>query len=394
MTLGRLNLTYLPGKKPTKDKLGRRLFVRAPELTYQFSSSFWQTKNKEINRKIKRNDCQIVVLTPHQDDVTHVIYKLLRSRRLGKYPVATTIEQKFPDGELNILLDDEAVGAKSVYLVASILNEIDFGRVRKVADHYKNTLGAKFVTLICPYLGYSRKDKNVTPQGDYEPSATSIRAEIGGLAGFVDRMMVIEPHSSATQTCAALFGMPLTPISPWKMMVEELSRKIKLSAKNTVVLRPDEGRNLAASRIAEYLKIPSVSFDKVRLSGQAVSVYKLSDREKELVKDKTALIYDDEASIMGTVYAIAEALQGYGAKALNICLVHCKFTPGWENKIKHPLFAHILGTDSRQPIGNINIADNIELVSLAPLLRQLIEADIEGINFWQDQKFKDMLLQD
>ena len=65
-----------------------------------------------------------------------------------------------------------------------------------------------------------------------------------------------------------------------------------------------------------------------------------------------------------------------------------------KNKIKHPLFAHILGTDSRQPIGNINIADNIELVSLAPLLRQLIEADIEGINFWQDQKFKDMLLQD
>lgn len=394
MTFGRLNLDYLPDKKPTRDKFGRRLFVRAPELTYKFSSHLWQTKNREMDRRIKRKNCQIVVLTPHQDDVTHVIYKSLRHSQLGKYPVATTIEQEFPDGELKILVENEAIGAQSVYLIASILNERDFSRVRKVADHYKNTLGAKFVTLVCSYLGYSREDKNVTPQGEYEPSVTSVRAEIGGLAGFIDRMIVIEPHSSATQTCAALFGIPLAPISPWRLMVEELGKRMKLNLKDAVVLRPDEGRNLAASHIREYLKIPSVAFDKVRLSGQAVSVYKLSDQEKELVKNKAAIIYDDEASTMGTIYAIAEALRGYEAKSLSVCLVHCKFTPGWENKIKHPLFSIIMGTDSRQPIGSINIADNIQLVSLAPLLRKIIEADIIGINFWKDKEFKEMLLQD
>jgi len=97
---------------------------------------------------------------------------------------------------------------------------------------------------------------------------------------------------------------------------------------------------------------------------------------------------------MGTIYALAEALKGYGAKSLAISLVHCKFTPGWENKIKHPLFSLVLGTDSRQPIGNINIADNIELISLAPLVRELIEADIKGVNFWKDKKFKDLILQE
>lgn len=393
MTLGRLNLNYLPNKKPIRDKFCRWLFVQAPALTYQFSSRFWQTKNQEMNRKIKRKDCQIVVLTPHQDDVTHTIYKSLRHKPLGKYPVATTIEQEFPDGELKILIDNEAVGAQSIYIVASILNERDFSRARKVADHYKNTLGVKFVTLVCSYFAYSREDKNVTSQGVYEPNVTSIRAEIGGLSSFVDRMIIVESHSSATQASAAFFGIPLAPISPWKLMIDQLGKRMKFNPKKTIVLRPDEGRNLAASRIGKYLEIPSVAFDKVRLSGQAVSVYKLSDQEKELVKNKIAIIYDDEASTMGTIYAIAEALRGYGARSLVICLVHCKFTSGWENKIKHPLFSIILGTDSRQPIGNISIADNIQLISLEPFLREIIKADIEGINFWQDKRFKGMLIQ-
>lgn len=387
------SLDYIFDKKPTKDKLGRKLFPHAPELTYEFSSRFWQAKNQEMNRKIKRGNCQIVVLTPHQDDVSHEIYKSLKHNPLGKYPVTTTVEQEFPDGELKILIENEAVNAQSVYIIASILNERDFSRVRKVADHYKNTLKAKYATLICPYLGSTREDKNVNLKGDYEPSVTSIRAEMGGLSVFIDRMIVIEPHSAATQTCAALFGIPLAPISPWRLMIDQLTKKIKIHPDNFVVLRPDSGRNLAAIHIQKYLKIPSASFDKVRLSGQAVYIYKLSDQEQQLIKNKVCLIYDDEASTMGTIYAIAEALQGYGARSLIVCLIHCKFTPGWENKIKHPLFSTILGTDSRQPIGNINISDNIELVSLEPLLRQLIEADIKVVNFWEVKEFKEMILQ-
>lgn len=389
-----MKLTYVDGKKPIKDKSGRKVFIHAPEVTYKFSSKLWGSKNRKINNSIKRNNCQVVVLTPHQNDVTHEIYKKFKHQKIGKYPVATTIEQEFPDGELKILIENEASHSQSVYIVASILNERDFSRVRKIADHYKNTLKAKLITLVCPYLGSTREDKNVSPKGEYEPSVTSIRAEIGGLSPFIDKIIVIEPHSGATQACAAYFGIPMAPISPWKLMVEELSKKISINPKNTVFVRPDKGRNLAATHIGEFLKIPFISFDKVRVSGQAVSLFELSEEEKTLVKGKNCIIYDDEASTMGTIHSIAEALSGYKAKSLAVCLVHCKFTPGWETKIKHPLFSMVLGTDSRQPIGNINIADNIELVSLEPLILELIEADIKGVNFWEDKKFKEMILQE
>lgn len=393
-SLTKTKLPYLKGKQPETALDGKTIYVHALEVEFNWSTKLWQQTNQLIDQKIDRKNCQIAVFTPYHDDVTHSLLKSLRLDPLGKYPVATSIEQQFPDNEIKIIMDNEAASAGHVYLVAPILTERDFSRVRKIADHYKNTLNIPFVTLVCPFLGYTREDKNVTSKGEYEPSVTSIRAEIGGLSPFVDRMIVIEPHSSATQAYAAMFGIPLAPISPWKIMVEELSKKIEINTGNTVVIRPDKGRNLAATRIGEFLKIPFASFDKVRVSGQAVTLFELSEKEKETVKDKHCLIYDDEASTMGTVYALAEALMGYGAKSLAVCLVHCKFTPGWESRIKHPLFSVVLGTDSRQPIGNINIADNIELVSLKPLLRRIITADIKGVNFWKDSEFKEMLLQE
>lgn len=383
---------YTAEKKPQIDNKGRVLYVRAPELPFEWSANFWQESTDEMNKQIDRTNCQIVVLTPYQDDVTYKFLRLLKHNPLGKFPVATSVEQEFSDRELKVLVENEAC-TESVYIVASLLTERDFSRVRRVADHYKHTLGTKWVTVVDPFLALTREDKNVNSKGEYEPSVTSIRAELGGLAPFVDRMIVVEPHSSATQAYAAQFGIPLAPISPWKLMIEELSEKISIDPKNTVVVRPDKGRNLAAIRIGKYLNIPSVSFDKVRLSGTSTTIMALSEEEKALIKGKLGIIYDDEASTVGTIFDIAEALRGYGTDSLAVCLVHCKFTSGWENKIKHPLFSIVLGTDSRQPIGNINIADNIELVSLKPLVRQLIQADIDGTNFWKDPNFKDMILQ-
>ena len=92
--------------------------------------------------------------------------------------------------------------------------------------------------------------------------------------------------------------------------------RIKVSPENSVIIRPDKGRNIAATRISKYSGISSVSFNKARLSGSDVSIYDLTAEEQALVKDKIALMYDDEASTMGTINEIANALKKYGAKAL------------------------------------------------------------------------------
>lgn len=397
---------YQAKKSTPKDISGRLIIAHAPEITFSKSAELWQEKNKEIDRQTDRSNCQIIILTPYRDDVTHTFYRSLKRSLLGKYPVATTVEQEFPDGELKVLIEDEATSTNSVYIVASILNERDFCRVRRVADHYRRTLNSRLITLICPFLGATRQDKNIDNKENYEPTTINIRAELAAFSSLIDRIIVVEPHSSATQTYAAQFGIPLLPLSPWKLMIDNLvqtgvllknsipEERVRITPQNSVIIRPDKGRNLAAKRIGKYLKIPSVSFEKKRLSGQSISIFELTPQEQILVEGKIAIMYDDEASTMGTIAAIADALQKYKTVALAVCLVHCKFTSGWESKIKHPLLTTVLGTDSRQPIGNINIVDNIRLVSLEPLLRQVIAADIKGINFWNDPDFKEMILQE
>jgi len=342
---------------------------------------------------IDRTQCQIVVLT-NAADVTTPLYLSLREEGLGAFPVATHEEREFDDDELDIHLIDEAVDAQSVYIVASLLNERDFSRARCVADHYKHDLNAKHVTLITPFLGRGRQDKNVDEKGGYVSKTINIRAELAGLSPVVDRMIVLEPHSSATQAYAAQFGIPLAPLSPWRYLIDILCKEKEISPENAVVVRPDIGRNIAAVRMGEYLGLPSVSFDKTRMDAGSVDVYELSVKQQKLVRGKVGILYDDEVASAGTIGDIAEACHRYGMKELFVCLVHCKFTPGWREKLEHPLLKVVLGTDSRASIGNIALSEKFERESLALLLRGIIKADIQGVNFWKDLEFREMILQE
>jgi len=383
---------FLRIKQPHRDEVERLIVDHAPEVTWEWAENYWEKMNRTMEMEgVDRKNCQVVVLS-NRDDVTVPLYHSLVEQQIGRYSVANTIEEEYADGELEIRVQDEAVNADSVYIVASLLTERDFARARAVADHYKHVLNAKCVTLVCSFLGRGRQDKNVDKDNNYVPWTINIRSEIGGLSPFVDRMIVLEPHSSATQAYAAEFSIALAPLSPWQFMLENLRKHEDITPENAVVARPDLGRNLAATRAQEYLHLQSVSFSKERKSGTDVEIYELSREEQELVKGKKVIVYDDEASTMTTLEEIANALLRYKAKELIACLIHCKFTPGWRDKVKHELFSLILGTDSRTPIGNIQMVEEIERISLVPLLRNIIEADIKGLNFWEDEQFRGMIL--
>ncbi|OGH10458.1 MAG: hypothetical protein A2857_00085 [Candidatus Levybacteria bacterium RIFCSPHIGHO2_01_FULL_36_15] len=395
---------YFRIKTPQKDSLGRLVIAHAQELPYKCSSCFWEKGNEKLDKVCDRQDAQVVVLRVYPDDVTLPLYASLLDNSLGKYNVATADEQRWGDGELNLMLKGEAPSAQSVYIVTSIQNEADFMRAARVADHYKSDLNAKSVTLVTPFMASGRQDKNVNSQtGAYLPTTVNIRADIKAMASVFDRAIVWEPHSAATQYFAAEAEMPLLPLSPWKRMTDNMlekgvrvdGRRVKITPENSVVIGPDKGRNLAATRIAEYLNMRYVSFNKTRISGSKTSVYKLTPEEQELIKGRIAVGYDDEGSTFGTANTIADPLEQYGATAFSLNLVHPKCTGAWVQNIRHPLLTTVFVSDSRQPVGNINMAgDIIEKVSLFSDVRDVIEADIKRVSFWEDeQRFRSMILQ-
>lgn len=413
---------YLPGHTPRLDESGHVLHDSALAITYKYAQEIWNKRNGIINERIKdRSNAQIVVLPAHKD-TSQKLLKSLKEKKIGEYPVATYSERSFPDGDRNVSFPEINPNADSVYIVGSLLSSDDFNRARCVANYCKEQNPNCVVTMVCNSIGKARQDKNVNPKTEeFVPDSLNIEVEMKACSKFFDRMMVVEPHSSATQAFAAESDMPLLPISPWKVLVDHLlkegvrdpkspKKRIRLTKKNAVIVRPDEGRSIAARRIQEYTDFESVSFIKKRNGDDNTEVAELHIIDQARVRGKFALLYDDEAATLSTVETIGNKLQKYGMLAFALMIAYGKFVPGkwswgkgkllperakgWEERIKHKLLSTIIQSDAREPIGKINKVEKIETISLDTMLRDFIEADIKGVDFWQDPQFKDLILQE
>lgn len=379
-------------KEPSRDPLGRLIYAHARAMTYRSAAHNWDRINSVMNSQFSRENCQVVILKS-KHSVATAFYESLQNSPLGTYPATTTVNQQFPDKEPRIKIRNEAIDAESVYIVASILGAEDYRVVRSVAYHYRKNLNAKCVTLVSPFLAFTRQDKNIDRDGEYVAEPLSIAAELSSLSGLIDRIIAVEPHSGSTQAFAADSDIALVPVSPWQTIIDELVKRQAVDLKNAVVIGPDKGRNLAATRIAQYLGLEYVSFNKVRLSGQKVTYYTLTENEKGLIRQRSAIGYDDEVSTADTLGKLGQQLEDLASSFL-VGVTHLKLTGEWVNNLRHPFPNKILGTDSRESIGDPGFSSGkIEVMSLEPWIRRLITADIKGINFWTDPAFSGMILQ-
>jgi len=275
--------------------------------------------------------------------------------------------------------------------------------IQRVAWHFSNVLRAQYITAILPFFPGTRQDKNVSPEGNYMPSPINIAADTESMTR-VNSFMAIEPHSFATETAASTIEKPLLPTTPWQFLMNQVlnhpmkisnSETVILTPENTIEVRPDQGRNIAAIRAAKHYNLKSASFIKKRLDPKTV-ILEMNATDRKRVMNKECIVYDDEFATAGTLAKIATKLKEYGAKGLTVVGVHGKFIGDWENNIKGSFIRKVFISDSRSPIGNIKTyvkSGKIEVLSLENYIADLIEADLKGINFWKDDSYKHLVLQ-
>ncbi len=387
--------------KSHRDEKGRQIVDKAEEVSFDFARKFWADRVEEMSRKADLEKCQVVVLANHPGDINTKLAQSLREKSLGAYPAAVNLDKIFDDKEKEYRIIGESPRADIVHVVSTIEEEADLLRIARVADHFKDTLNAKYATLTLTHM-VSRQDKNIDSKtGQYKETPVNVRADMKILAGFYDLLTGVEPHSGSAQFYAAQAGLPMAPLSPWKIMIDEIqsrgvkinNHRVPLTTDNSVTVRPDKGRNTAATRISDYTGTPSVSFNKTRLECYSVSIMELSPAEQQMVKGKICLLYDDEANTLGTLERITQQLDEYGALAVAVCFAHLKLTRDWEEKMQHPKITTVLGTDTRKPVNDIRLASKLEVITLAPWLRQIMAANINGANFWENPEFRHTILQ-
>lgn len=382
----------------------RTVFDRALCLKRDWGEKLWIEKTRRLTKE-ERKDCQVVIIPPKNErqsngDFTSGLLKDQEMLNIGKYPAAVFNRTRYENIEYGKRIVNQRK-VKSVYIVSSAVTQDDISDILAVANEYKNE-GAIEINLIAPFIKDEREDKNVdkaknNKEGKYNGKIIKIKNIMEELSQSIDRIVTFEPHSGATQSFAALNDIALAPISLEEEMMGQIKDRVIKEKKKWVVVRPDEGRNLVATRIEQLFGIPGVHLEKLRDSiSRESETNDLTTKEKKALRGKNTILYDDEGGTLGTIKDIVlKKFIPSEVASINIFLAHARLQKKWRKNLDIIINAakrknipiNIYFSDTRRPLGNLKRAltrykEIIKVISVKDKVKKVIKACINAVNFW------------
>jgi ribose-phosphate pyrophosphokinase len=214
---------------------------------------------------------------------------------------------KFSDGEFcPIFLS--SVREEEVYIIFDGHSSEDIIKLLLTIDAAKRS-GAKSISIIAPYLPYSRSDKN-----DHIRQSISAKllADILGNAG-ISKIITIDLHNPSIQ---GFYNVPVIHLLSNKIFINYIK---SLNLENICFVAPDHGaskRNLSLARNFENSSFAVI--DKKRIKPNEISSMSLINS----VENKNVIIFDDIGDTLGTICKAADLLIDSGALSVRGVLTH------------------------------------------------------------------------
>ena len=215
------------------------------------------------------------------------------------------------------------------------------------------------ITAVVPYFAYARSDKKDQPR---VPITARLVANLIETAG-ADRVLTLELHAGQIQ---GFFNIPLDELSAIPDLAQHFKhRHVK---NNIVVVATDAGDAKRARNMAVRLDAPLAIVEKVRLGNQerVESTTLIGD-----VRDKTAIIVDDEIGTGGTVIATADTLRAHGARDIYCYAAHPVLAGKASEILEESTIRELVVTDSL-PVPPSKMGSKTSVVSVAPMLGEAI----------------------
>ena len=254
----------------------------------------------------------------------------------------------------------ETVRQKDVYIVQTAKPPIN-ERIMEVLitiDAIKRA-SAKNINVVLPYFPYSRSDKKDQPR---VPITAKLMAQLLEAAG-ATRVITCDLHNPAIQ---AYFNVNCDRLTG-EYILENYFKEKKLD--NMVIVATDAGSSKKAYKYSEYFKCPIAMVDKRRDGNddRAIASTIIGD-----VKDKNAIIFDDEIDTAGSMMETVKVLKKYNVKNIYAGCTHGVLSGPAIERIKNSDIKELVITNTI-PLTEDKKIDKISVLSIAPLFAETIK---------------------
>ncbi|MEM6708882.1 MAG: ribose-phosphate pyrophosphokinase [Pseudomonadota bacterium] len=224
---------------------------------------------------------------------------------------------------------------------------------------------ARRITAVLPYFPYARSDKKDRPRISI---TARLMADLLETAG-ANRVLTMNLHSPQVQ---GFFRIPADQLNATPLVCDHLRSTTDLA--DSVLIASDVGEAKDLGEYANRLGLPMAIIDKRRYDDteQPEAVALIGD-----VRDRNALIIDDEIASGGTMIAAAEFLKASGAARIEAAAVHPVMSGSARLRLDEACIERVVVTDSI-PIPEERRSAKIQTVSVARLFAEAIYAIHHG----------------
>ena len=216
---------------------------------------------------------------------------------------------------------------------------------------------ARRVTAVMPYFGYARQDRKSGPR---TPISAKLVANLITEAG-ADRVLTMDLHAGQIQ---GFFDIPVDNLYGSMVFIEDI--KQRFDGEDLVIVSPDVGGVVRARAIAKPLNAELAIIDKRRERAGVSEVMNIIGD----VKDRTCILVDDIVDSAGTLCNAAGALMEAGAMSVSAYVTHGVLSGGAVARVSSSPMKHLIITDTIQATEAVRISQNIEQLTVAPLMAE------------------------
>lgn len=275
-------------------------------------------------------------------------------------PLTKASIRRFSDMEVFVEIMDNVRG-KDVFVVQSTSYPANDNLMELLVTIDALRRGsARRITAVLPYFGYARQDRKT---GGRTPISAKLVANMITAAG-ADRVLTLELHAGQIQ---GFFDIPTDNLFALPIFLPHMEERF--TSENTVMVSPDVGGVVRARAMAKKMNTDLAIIDKRREQAGHSEVMNIIGE----VEGKDCILVDDIVDSAGTLCNAAKALKDAGAKSIHAYIVHGVLSGGAVSRVASSAIQKLVITDSICATESVRMCQNIEQLSIAPLIGEAMK---------------------